>query len=255
MPDKAVIKVEGLTIKLGDNTVLNNISFSAVPDNFIAIVGPNGGGKTTLFKALLGLIQPASGTIEILSQDPRKLLPSIIGYVPQIKTLDRTFPAITIELVATGILGEWAPYINKKVRIEVEAALDKVGALHLAHRQLNKLSGGELQRVYLARSIIRKPAVLLLDEPATGIDFSGEKDLNNLIDEYRHETGAVIMMITHDWDSAFHHADRILIINREQIVFDKPEKAFCEEYLRRAFGHIGHKHENDIWRPSCLMLL
>jgi zinc transport system ATP-binding protein len=243
MDNDFVIKVSELTIKLGYHTVLNNINFSAESDNFIAIVGPNGGGKTTLLKALLGLIQLEKGTIEILKQDPRKLQPSVIGYVPQIKTLDRTFPAIAIELVATGILGKWTTYINKKIRIEAESALDRVGALHIARRQLNKLSGGELQRVYLARSIIRKPKVLLLDEPATGIDISGEKDFNNLIDDYRHETGAVVMMVTHDWDSAFHHADKILILNREQIAFDRPEKAFRENYLRRAFGHIGHQHE------------
>lgn len=243
MPNSAIIKVSDLSIKLGYHTVLNNLNFSVDVNNFVAIVGPNGGGKTTLLKALLGLIQLDKGTIEILSQDPRKLQPGDIGYVPQIKTLDRTFPAIAIELVATGILGRWTPYINKKIRIEAESALDRVGALHIARRQLNKLSGGELQRVYLARSIIRKPKVLLLDEPATGIDVTGEKDFNFLIDDYRHETGSVVMMVTHDWDSAFHHADRILILNREQIVFDEPEKAFREIYLRKAFGHIGHQHE------------
>ncbi len=237
------VNVNSVSLKFGSHTALCNVSFQIEEGSFVTVVGPNGGGKSTLLKAILGLIQVDSGIISIFGQEPKSVKRTDIGYVPQIKTLDRSFPALPIELVATGILGSWPQRINKELKEKSMLALEKVGASHLSERPLSKLSGGELQRIYLARSIARHPKLLILDEPATGIDFASENDLNRLIDKYKIENNATIIMVTHDWEAAFHHADFVLMLNCTQICYAPPKIAFEEKTLRRAFGHIGHEHE------------
>lgn len=237
------VEIKDLTHVFGKHIAIQNINFKVSPSSFVSIVGPNGGGKTTLLKCLLGLIKPQKGSISINGYKPTKVPPEQIGYVPQIKTLDRTFPAHSIELVATGILNRWPGRINEETRELCCNALDSAGAKHLVRRQLNELSGGELQRVYFARSIVRKPKILILDEPATGIDISAENDMNLIIDDYKEKYDAIIIMVTHDWESAYHHADKVLMINVEQICYDTPEIAFSEKNMRKVFGHVGHAHE------------
>ena len=238
-----IIDINNLSVKFGTHTALCKICLRVNNGSFVSIVGPNGGGKSTLLKAMLGLIQPTDGTIKIFGVNPTEVKSNLIGYVPQIKTLDRSFPALPIELVATGIQAKWAGFSKKPVQLAAMEALDSVGALHLAKRPLRLLSGGELQRVYLARSIVRKPKLLLLDEPATGIDFTGEKDINNLIEKYCSENDASVIMVTHDWEVAYHHADFVLMLNCSQVCYEIPEIAFSETPLRKTFGHIGHAHE------------
>ncbi len=237
------IEVNDLNVTLGAYKALEGINFALEEDSFCVIVGPNGGGKTTLLKVLLNVEKPTSGTIRIFGADQSKQPKYSIGYVPQIKTLDRSFPATALELVSSGITGSWQSAMSKELRHKANEALALVGAELLAHRQLSKLSGGELQRIYLARSIARKPRMLFLDEPATGIDQAGAKGLIDLLDNYRNQTRATIVMVTHDLDSAYHHADRVLLINHKQLCFDRPKVALSECYLREVFGHIGHKHE------------
>ena len=100
-----------------------------------------------------------------------------------------------------------------------------------------------MQRIYLARSIARHPKILLLDEPASGIDVNSENDLNLILDSIRDKTDTTIVMVTHDWESAYHHSDRVALLNRKLVCFDIPEKAFCDQALRTTFGHEGHKHK------------
>lgn len=243
MNPKEKIEIEHLSVKFGSHFALEDISFELEKGSFLTVIGPNGGGKSTFLKILLGLLSPSEGKVRIFAKSPSEIPAEWIGYVPQIKTLDRSFPALSIELVASGILGTWPGIIKKGIRDEALQSLEKVGASKLAFRSIGTLSGGELQRVYLARSFVRQPKILLLDEPSTGIDISGEKDISNIMEDYRREYGATIIMVTHDWESAYHHADKALIINRHVICFNIPSVAFAEENIRRAFGHIGHKHK------------
>jgi len=179
-----LIEITNLTHIFSKHIALKDINLTIPHSTFVSIVGPNGGGKTTLLKCMLGLIQPTYGTVLIDGQVPKKTPASKFGYIPQIKTLDRTFPAYSIELVATGLINSWPNLIKRDIYNKCCDALDSVGAKHLERRQLNELSGGELQRIYFARSIVRKPKILILDEPATGIDITVEKDMDILIDEY-----------------------------------------------------------------------
>jgi zinc transport system ATP-binding protein len=204
-----------------------------------------------LLKALLGLEHSLlrdgptriAGSIRIWGFPPGEVPPNWVGYVPQLKGFDRSFPALAIELVVSGLRRHWPFLIGRDERKQAIAALEKVGASHLANRRLGRLSGGELQRVYLARSLIRRPRLLLLDEPATGVDVVGEADLYRYLEAYQAESRATILMITHDWEAAQHHASAVLVLNRRVIGYGPPEKVLCHECLSQAFGHVGHAHQ------------
>ena len=238
-----VITVDNLSVKYGQHQALEDITLRVPQNAFVAIVGPNGAGKSTFLGVLLGLIPPSSGTVKILNKEPQKVPADWIGYIPQVKTMDRSFPALSIELVLTGIKHYWPWRLHHSDRELALNAMAQVGAAHLAQRPLTRLSGGELQRVCLARSIVRKPRFVMLDEPTTGIDAIGEADLYRLLEAYQKESGATLLMITHDWHAATHHADHVLLLNKKQISYGAPDKALNEDNLRRAFGHIGHEHK------------
>jgi zinc transport system ATP-binding protein len=241
MPAPAV-SVSDLTVRFGDHRVLDDITFEAHQGDFVAVVGPNGAGKTTLLKVLLGLASPDNGIARIFGKPPRESDPGVVGYVPQIKTLDRSFPAQSIELVVSGLYEHWPFSLSEEDRERALDALRHVDAEDLAERALSRLSGGELQRVYLARSLIRTPRVVMLDEPATGIDVVGSTDLYELLDDYQETHQATVLMVTHDWNAAYHHATHVLLLDGRQVGYGPPETALKEECLREAFGHIGHAH-------------
>jgi zinc transport system ATP-binding protein len=240
--DTTAISTEGLTVCYGDHDALRDVSFQVEAGQFVAILGPNGSGKTTLLKVLLGLQAPAAGAVRVLGQSPRAVAAGSIGYVPQIKTFDRSFPAVAVELVLSALHQRWPFGVSDVEREQAIRALDQVGARHLADRALGELSGGELQRVYLARSIIQAPDLLLLDEPATGVDRAGAHDLYDLLDAYQERTNATVLMVTHDWNVAYHHASDVLLLDRAQVSYGPPKEALSEDHLREAFGHVGHAH-------------
>lgn len=236
------IEIKDLSFNYGEIKVLENINLSIPYNSFVSIVGPNGAGKSTLMKILLGLIEYESGSISIFGKTPGQVDPALIGYVPQIKTMDRKFPALAIELVTSGLTRRWPWSVKGSEREKAIEALSMVKAENLSERTLSDLSGGELQRVCLARSIVRSPKLVVLDEPATGIDAIGEADLYNLLEAYQEKAKATILMITHDWHVAHHHSDYVLLLNRKQVSFGNPKEALSENNLRIAFGHIGHEH-------------
>lgn len=230
------------TIKLGAYTALEQASFTLTPGAALAIVGPNGAGKSTLIQALLGLIPLASGSLTVFGEPPGHQPALATGYVPQAKNFDRSFPALTCELVASGLRRNWPGRLALAEHHRVEDSLALVGASHLSHQPLKHLSGGELQRVYLARALIRRPRLLLLDEPATGIDAVGEDDMYAYIERYQREEGATVCMVTHDWLVAQHHAAQVLLLNHRVVAYGPPETALAGDNLRLAFGHTGHRH-------------
>lgn len=236
------ISVSDLVVHFAEHRALDGITFEASGGDFVAIVGPNGAGKTTLMKVLLGLAAPDTGIVRIFGAEPDDVDAGVVGYVPQIKTLDRSFPAQAIELVVSGLHETWPFRIPADEREQALSALERVDAEELAERSLTKLSGGELQRVYLARSLIRSPRVVILDEPATGVDVVGATDLYELLEEYQQKHQATVLMVTHDWNAAYHHATHALLLDGRQVAYGPPASALKEECLREAFGHIGHAH-------------
>ena len=241
-----IIEIRNLSLSYGDIKVLENLNLIVPEGSFVSIVGPNGAGKTTFMKILLGLVKFDSGEVKIFGKSPNEVNPALIGYVPQIKTMDRSFPALAIELVTSGISQRWPWFVKGDEKQKSMEALSLVKSENLANRTLSELSGGELQRVCLARSIVRNPKLVVLDEPATGIDAIGEADLYNLLEAYQQKSNATILMITHDLHVANHHSDFVLLLNRKQVSFGPPAEALSENNLRTAFGHLGHVHKNKM---------
>ncbi|MDX2004313.1 MAG: ABC transporter ATP-binding protein [Meiothermus sp.] len=244
------VEAHNFSVRFGDFQALEGVSLEVPQGAFVAIVGPNGAGKSTLLKSLLGITVGAhrdgsshvSGNVKVFGQPPSQTSAGQVGYVPQVKSFDRSFPALALEVVVSGLRRSWPFWITGAERTRAGEMLERVGAAHLASRRLGRLSGGELQRVYLARALIRQPRLLLLDEPATGVDAVGEADLYRHLETYQRQSGATVMMITHDWEAAQHHASAVLLINRRVIGYGLPADVMCHECLAQAFGHVGHKH-------------
>lgn len=236
------VEIRNLTVAKGGFRALENVELTLEQGEFAAILGPNGAGKTTLIKAILGLERPIAGEILLFGKSRRQMAPGDIGYVAQFKTLDKTFPAVTCDLVASGLARTWPWRISPQVHMAVAEALSFVSATDLCHKPLKWLSGGELQRVYLARALVRKPRLLLLDEPATGIDPAGELDMYHVLENYIKEKNAAALVVTHDWLAARHHASKAILLNKRVISVGKPSEALLDEYMRAAFGHEGHFH-------------
>ncbi len=236
------VEVEQLVVRFGDYAPLEDVTLALPEASLLAVLGPNGAGKSTFLKVLVGLIQPSAGAVRLFGRAPAETPPEWISYLPQVKTLDRSFPARAIELVGNGLTREWPSWLSRSARDQALEALEQVGAAHLARRPLGRLSGGELQRVYLARSLARQPRLLVLDEPVAGIDAAGEKDMQRLLEGYRERTGATVVMVTHDWETAYHHATHVLVLSRRLVAFGPPTAALTDVALRRAFGHVDHAH-------------
>lgn len=234
------VEAEGVSVRYSEVTALSNVSLVVPGGAYVAIIGPNGAGKSTLLHVLLGLQRPTAGTVRLFGRAPQDLPGEDIGFLPQLKTLDRTFPAVALELVVTGLRRRWPVRITAEEKACAMAALQRTGAAHVADRPLSKLSGGELQRVYLARAIARRPRLMVLDEPAAGMDFAGEADLYHILGDYQEETGATVLMITHDWEGARYHASHVLLLSQRVVQFGAPGEVMQEENLLEVFRHAGH---------------
>jgi len=245
-----VIVTSDLRVRFGEHAVLEGITFEAGAGDFVAVVGPNGAGKSTLIRALLGLVSPDVGRVRIFGKRPSAVETGLVGYVPQVKELDRTFPARALDLVLTALHQRWPFRIRDEERERAQEALARVGAEHLADRALNGLSGGELQRVYLARSLARQPRLILLDEPATGIDVAGAADLYDVLEDDQATRDTTIVMVTHDWNAAYHHATHVLLVDGRQVGFGPPPEVLTDACIREAFGHTGHAHAMLMGDPS-----
>ncbi len=235
-----IVEARGITVAFDEVRALEDVSFEISEGSFVAIIGPNGSGKSTLINALLGLERLTGGSVRLFGSDPRNVRADDVGYLPQLKTLDRSFPAVALELVVSGLRHAWPWRIAKEEREQALDALRMTGVEALAERPVAALSGGELQRVYLARSLVGRPRLLLLDEPGAGMDVTGEAEMHHLLEAYRSETNATVLMVTHDWEGARAHASQVLVMNRRLVGFGPPEEWADEARLLEVFGHKGH---------------
>lgn len=237
-----VVELRDVTVEAEQGVALDSLSLRISAGSHVAIVGPNGSGKTTLLRTIAGLVQPRTGTVKLTRNRAGHGKAPSIGYVPQRKSLDVRFPALAIELVASGILRRWPARVKGELALQAHRALERVGSGHLRWRSVTHLSGGELQRVFLARALAKGADLLLLDEPDTGMDSEGEEAVLRVLDEI-HRTGqATILTVTHDLDLAVHHADRCLVLNRKVLFDGPPHDPGLKEALGLAFGHGRHGH-------------
>jgi zinc transport system ATP-binding protein len=241
-----IVEVTGLSRHFAGYTALENVSFKIPAGSFLAIIGPNGAGKSVLIRTLMGLEAPSSGYVSICGMSPTQLPAKAVAYVPQMKTINRSFPATAVEVVATGTKPRWPFFCRGQAREEALDALSAVGASALADKQVRELSGGELQRVLLARSFVRRPQILLLDEPGTGIDNVGEADMYELIERAHQQTGVTVIMVSHDLQAALHHASHVLLLHRKVIAFGPAQSTLTNDNLALTFGHYRHHHSMGV---------
>ena len=232
-----LITAEKLTAGYPRKTVWQNANFAFGRGEFVAVIGPNGAGKTTLFRLLLGLQQPISGSIKIFGNSPKRGNPQI-GYVPQRHIIDSETNIESLELVRLGLSGKkWGfnPFVHRD-REAAFAALESVGATELAHRPLGVLSGGELQRIFLAEALVSKPDILLLDEPLSNLDLRRETDMLHLVNDVVRTQGVTALLIAHNINPLLPHLDEVVYVANGKIATGKPSEVLTSESLTALYG-------------------
>jgi zinc transport system ATP-binding protein len=222
-----LIEAKDLTFFYSGEKILNHISLEIFSGEFVGIIGPNGGGKTTFLKLLMGQLKPSSGTI-LINQQPPKASRTKIGYVPQILKVDRQFPISVFELVLGGRISKnswWQPF-SKEDKDKVINEIEKVGLIDFKDQPFGTLSGGQAQRALIARALATQPEILLLDEPTASVDSSAEAQIYDLLKHLKRQ--CTIIMVTHDLKAVMNDIDRVLCIQREVIALNKDQ--VCEHY-------------------------
>jgi ABC-type Mn2+/Zn2+ transport system ATPase subunit len=219
-----------VTCRYGHDPVLVNVDLRLSRGDFIGVVGPSGSGKSTLLKAVAGSIRPIAGSV-------RRRPGLKVGYVPQVETVNWYFPVTVREAVLMGRVDGHAvrPWSSRAERDEADAVLERLGLSGLGDRHIRELSGGQQQRVFVARAMLRHPALLLLDEPTSGVDVRTRHDVMHLIHELHHD-GLAIVLTTHDLNGIAAHLPSILCLNREVIATGTPRSVITSEVLERTYG-------------------
>lgn len=214
MPMNKLIEISNLTVGYENRpNVLKNTSFTVYDDDFLGIIGPNGGGKTTLLKAILGLIKPTSGTISFFEQGQKR--PSInIGYLPQINQIDKKFPISVADVILSGLTpkGSLIKRYDKADRQKVSEVAHRLGIENLLPRAIGELSGGQLQRVLLGRAIVDNPKLIVLDEPSSYVDKLFETNFYKLLGDINKEIA--IMLVSHDVGTIISMVKNIACVNQ-----------------------------------------
>lgn len=233
MTKNPIISIENLSFSYNGETVLDNVNLSINENDFVWIVGPNGGGKTTLLKLILGLQQPAKGTVRVFEQPPDRVRPHI-GYMTQHVSLDAQFPVTVTDVVLMGRLGNggrYGPYRTSD-KEAVERALRQVNLYDLRYRPYSALSGGQQRRLLIARALASQPKILLLDEPTANLDIQAEKELFELLKILNHEL--TIIMVSHDPAFVSDFVKRVVCVNR--IVHEHPTSEISGLHIGEFLG-------------------
>lgn len=221
-----LLELSDIDLLKGQRPLLQRVSLKVGRGEILTIIGPNGAGKTTLVRVALGLLQPTSGRV-------RQRQGISIGYMPQRLHVDPTFPLTVKRFLSMG---------GKERRSKVLSLLQEVGAAHVLHSPLQDISGGELQRVLLARALMRDPDLLVLDEPVQGVDVHGQLELYQLITRIRDERGCAVLMVSHDLHLVMAATDRVLCLNRHICCSGTPEVVTNDPAFLELFGPLAVKN-------------
>ena len=240
---KPIIEFSDVVFSYGQGNVLEDISFQVYEDEFFGIIGPNAGGKSTLLKLMLGLLSPARGRITILGDNPFRVR-SRIGYVPQYPSYRRDFPISVADVVVMGRLG-LSSMAGGYSRRDRDIALEVMRALDLddiAGRQVDSLSGGQMQRMLIARALACEPGILILDEPTANIDIRGEEDIFALLKKYQQHM--TIIVVSHDIGFISAYVDRVGCLNRTLVCHETGaiSGSTIEELYGAPVRMIDHAH-------------
>ncbi len=237
--DSSCLEFSNVTYRYGSVDALSNVSFTVEEGDFFAVMGPNGSGKTTLVRLALGLANPTAGEIRLFGVPAAKFDRwDMVGYVPQ--TMDgihTQFPATVREIVAHGLYKGFDPFgFWRRGRQEVvERSLEVVGIEDLADRRISAVSVGQQQRALIARSLVRRPKLLMLDEPEAGVDAAGQEQLYSVLRRLNAEQGITIVMVSHDIGAVLREAKTVACINRT-VVFHGPPHHMTQKEISDLYG-------------------
>jgi zinc/manganese transport system ATP-binding protein len=232
-----IVVAENLTVGYAGKTVWRDANFRVNRGEFVAVIGPNGAGKTTMFRLLLGLQQPISGTIKVFNSKPKRGNQKI-GYIPQRHTIDNETNIECAELVRLAFSGNKFG-VSLSSREEKKMAYDTinaVGATELASKSLGSLSGGELQRVFLAEALVSNPEVLLLDEPLSNLDIRRIKDLVELINTVVKSRNVTAFLVAHDINPLIPYLDKVIYVANGKVATGTPEEVLTSKRLTALYG-------------------
>jgi len=227
-----VVKLNNVWVQYDGTPVLEDINLSIRNDDFLGLIGPNGGGKTTLLKLMLGLVAPSRGEVTILGENPERGRKRI-GYVPQHSLFDRDFPINVLEVVLTGRLSRTRPFrrYSKADRDAAVEALRAVEMLAFKKRQIGMLSGGQQQRVFVARALVSEPSLLLLDEPMSSVDTPMQAEFYELLEQLKQHMP--IVLVSHDISAVSVYVNKIACLNRK--LYYHESKELTPEDLEAAY--------------------
>ena len=230
------VEVTGLTVAYRSAPVLRDVSLAVPPGVLLGVVGPNGAGKSTLLKAVLGLVRPTAGTVRIHGR-PLAADRLAVAYGPQRGSVDWDFPARVQDVVLMGTFGRlgWFRRPGRAERESATAALDQVGMSAYAGRQIGELSGGQQQRTFLARALVQRAEVYLLDEPFQGVDAVTERAVVGLLRGLR-ERGKTVVVVHHDLSTVADYFDRVALLNGSLVAEGPVAEAFTPDNLRATYG-------------------
>ena len=236
---EALIRLDGVAVSFNGQAVLDEVQLSVQPGEIVTLIGPNGAGKTTLVRVVLGLLQPDRGNV-------RRAARLRIGYMPQKLHVDATLPLSVLRFLRL------VPGVDRKRAL---AALAEVGAEQVIDSPLQSISGGEMQRVLLARALLREPQLLVLDEPMQGVDVAGQAELYRLISRLRERHGCGVLMVSHDLHLVMSATDQVVCLNRHVCCSGHPEQVSGDPAFIELFGqdakslavyHHHHDHAHDL---------
>ncbi len=240
---KQLIKIDNLSFSYGKSTVLENINFVVEEKDYIGLIGPNGGGKTTILKLIVGLLKPNHGTIE-MNFNGSKNGQNNIGYIPQFGSMEANFPIKVKDVVAMGVChsASFMPWFNKKENIKIEKSMEDVSISDLSEVSFNELSGGQKQRVLIARALVSDPEILLLDEPTSSVDSSSELDIYELLKNLNNEK--TIILASHDLGFISSYINKVACVNKNLVahkIGDVSSETIIKDAYKNSVNMINHK--------------
>ncbi len=238
-PSQNIISLNDISFSYGNGEVIKEVSLKVDKGDYVGIIGPNGGGKSTLLKLMLGLLTPEKGRVELFGHNIKEFKDWYrIGYVPQKTYFDLNFPVTVYEVVAMGRYGKIGlfRFPKKDDKQKVMQALKYVGMEEFKNRQISELSGGQQQRVFIARALACEPEVIFLDEPTVGVDVKTQKEFYNLLRKLNKELNLTLILSSHELDVVAHETNKLGYVNRTLEYFGNPEEFIKGDYFHELIG-------------------
>lgn len=246
MQDQPLIRVEGLGYKIGSQSILEQVSFEIKKGEYVGVLGPNGGGKSTLLKLILGLLKPSAGEIFLYGTKAAKFKQRYkLGYVPQHLGLSSPgLPATVLEVIQSGLTAKLGPFrsLGSADHQAVEQAIELCALENLKKQPLAGLSGGERQRVFIARALAAGPELLLLDEPVTGVDLASQERFYQFIAKLNRELQLTLMFVSHDLGVIVGEVSSLLCLNKTLVCHGPAADSYNDGLLNQLYGKSTHSH-------------